>query len=76
MTPYESMIFAQLCQLYRNSHSPVRTLILADLLGKHDRYIRTYLVRLEKKEYIRRVGQRGGWLPTRRPAHMTSSLAA
>jgi DNA-binding GntR family transcriptional regulator len=43
----------------------VRTQVLADLTGKHDRTVREVLVRLEARGLIERRGQRGGWLPAR-----------
>lgn len=76
MTLFEAIIYVRLCTLYMHSDRPVRTLILAEMLGKHDRYIRMYLTRMERKEYVMRVGQRGGWLPGRRPEISSSSLAA
>lgn len=63
MTLIETIIYKKVCEVYRLSPGPVRTVVVADMLGKHDRYIREYLARLERKNYIRRKGQRGGWFP-------------
>lgn len=75
MTPFEAAVYRKVCTLYRTTQGPVRTVIVADMLGKHDRYIRYFLVRLEQKNIIERVGQRGGWLPARRTAALTNLVA-
>jgi predicted transcriptional regulator len=66
MSFYEKFIYDKLQELHRyNGGAAVRTTILADLLGKHDRTIRYKLVELEQRGVVQRVGNRGGWLPAR-----------
>lgn len=65
MSLMERAVIRTVHELHRLNGGPVRTLIVADLLGKHDRTLRGVLVRLEQRGYVRRVGQRGGWLPVR-----------
>lgn len=64
MSHYEKLVLQKLSELYRlGGCGYVRTLTLADHLGKYDRTIRLYLVRLEKRGKVVRKGQRGGWMP-------------
>lgn len=65
MSLMERAVMTTVNELHRLNGGPVRTLIVADLLGKHDRTLRMVLVRLEQQGRVRRVGQRGGWLPAR-----------
>lgn len=61
----ESIILRKVCDLHRLTGGPVRTLIVADMVGKYDRTVRLWLVKLERRGLVQRVGQRGGWLPVR-----------
>ena len=63
MSAMERAIAAVVVDLWRAQRMPVRTLIVAGLIGKHDRTARAVLVRLEQRGYVQRVGKRGGWLP-------------
>jgi predicted ArsR family transcriptional regulator len=42
---------------------PVTTTALAVHLDMYQRTARLHLAKLERKGYVRRVGQRSGWLP-------------
>jgi DNA-binding GntR family transcriptional regulator len=63
VSAFERYLIQEVNQHYRRSRQPVRTVVLADLLGKNDRTIREVLRRLESKGAVQRRGQRGGWLP-------------
>jgi predicted transcriptional regulator len=65
MTVMEQVVLAKVAALHRYTGGPVRTVVVADMLGKHDRTLRYLLNRLEQKQQVVRVGQRGGWLPVR-----------
>ncbi len=71
----DKWVFEKLSQLYRDIQGPVRTLLIADLVGKHDRTIRYTLVRLEQQGYVVRKGQRGGWLPARCASQLAMQAA-
>lgn len=72
MSYMESAIFKHVESLYRHNHGPVRTTIVADLIGKGDRDVRRVLTRLEQQGIVARRGQRGGWLPANRPAYQAA----
>jgi DNA-binding GntR family transcriptional regulator len=59
-------------EVHRRTGAPVRTIAVAARMGKGDRCIRRYLVSLERRGQLRRVGQRGGWLPVdaEEPGHL------
>jgi len=63
MTFMEMVVLKKVYEVHRWTGGPVRTVVVADMLGKHDRTLRYVLNRLEGKQQIIRVGQRGGWLP-------------
>lgn len=63
MSVFEGWLYQQITFTWRRTQEPVRTVILADLIGKHDRTVRYALVRLEQRGVVQRHGQRGGWLP-------------
>lgn len=65
MSLFDQIVLKKVCQFYRDLQGPVRTLLIADFLGKHDRYVRGSLVRLEQQGYLARKGRRGGWYPKR-----------
>lgn len=64
MPPYADYVLSSLQVLARaNSRRPVRTLILAELLGISPRTARLYLTRLENRGLVARLSPRSGWLP-------------
>lgn len=63
MTFMEQVVLKKVAEVHRFTGGPVRTVVVADMLGKHDRTLRYVLTRLEQKQAVVRVGQRGGWLP-------------
>ncbi len=63
MSLMERWLLEQINETYRRSRTPVRTVILADRLGKNDRTVRKMLSRLENRGVVQRRGQRGGWMP-------------
>jgi predicted transcriptional regulator len=67
VSPFERLLEKALCPYitdnWRRTREPMRTSILADQIGKHPRTVRSWLVRLEELDKVRRQGQRGGWLP-------------
>ena len=65
MSTFEQWICRQVIESWRRTRQPVRTQVLADRVGKHDRTVRYVLVRLEARGLVVRHGQRGGWLPAR-----------
>ena len=65
MSLLERWIYDQVTASWRRTRQPVRTRVLADLAGKHDRTVRHVLVRMEARGLVERRGQRGGWLPVR-----------
>jgi predicted transcriptional regulator len=65
MSFIDQLVLRKVNELYRDIQGPVRTQLLADLVGKHDRTMRYVLVRLETRGLVQRRGQRGGWLPAR-----------
>ncbi|HML22109.1 MAG TPA: hypothetical protein PKD09_10685 [Aggregatilinea sp.] len=65
MSLFEQWICNEVTASWRRTRQPVRTRVLADLTGKHDRTVRYVLVRLESRGVIERRGQRGGWMPVR-----------
>lgn len=74
MSLIDKWVFEKVCQVYRDTQGPVRTLLVADLVGKHDRTIRYSLGRLEQQGQVVRRGQRGGWLPARSAQMMTLAM--
>ncbi len=65
MSVFEAWVCHEVTESWRRTRQPVRTRVIADLTGKHDRTIRGVLVRLEARGLVERRGQRGGWLPAR-----------
>lgn len=66
MSLYQYFLYVRLDSLYRFcDYTPVRTQILADTVGKNERRIRETLTKMERAGYVRRRGQRGGWLPAK-----------
>jgi predicted transcriptional regulator len=65
LTQFEKIVLQMVDQFYRDLQGPVRTLLIADHMSKHDRIVRGILVRLEKRGEVVRKGQRGGWMPAR-----------
>ncbi len=65
MSPYAHYVFTQLCERARHTGGPVRTVVLADLLGIAPRTARNYMRRLETNGYVTRLSPRSGWLPAR-----------
>lgn len=63
MTFMERVVLKKVTELHRFTGGPVRTVVVADMLGKHDRTLRYVLTRLEQQQAVVRVGRRGGWLP-------------
>lgn len=63
MSPLESYLYRQIVASWRRTRQPVRTIVLADLIGKHDRTVRYKLADMERRKLVQRHGQRGGWLP-------------
>jgi Mn-dependent DtxR family transcriptional regulator len=63
MSTLERWLLLQIKDLYRRSRRPVRTIVLADMLGMHDRTVRKMLARMECRGVVQRRGQRGGWMP-------------
>lgn len=74
MTLFQERILNLLQSTYGRTRAPVRTLNLAVQLDAEDRVIRSHLVKLEKLNKVSRIGQRGGWLPSR-PAPMLAMAA-
>ena len=62
MTRAEQQVYEIIRDYYRRC-GPLRTMFIADTMGKSDRALRYTLVRLERQGRVMRVGQRGGWLP-------------
>lgn len=73
MSLIDKWVYKKVCELYRDTQGPVRTLLVADLVGKHDRSIRYSLTRLEQAGHVVRRGQRGGWLPAGRAAFLAET---
>ncbi|WP_119073114.1 hypothetical protein [Aggregatilinea lenta] len=65
MSVFEKWVCHEVTESWRRTRQPVRTRVIADLTGKHDRTVRGVLVRLEARGLVERRGQRGGWLPAR-----------
>lgn len=65
MSLTEEWVYRKLNELYRDNRGFIRTLLIAELVGKNERIIRKKLVDLENKGYVKRKGQRGGWMPAR-----------
>ncbi len=65
MSLLERWVYEQVTASWRRTRQPVRTVVLADLAGQHDRAMRRVLTRLEARGVLQRRGQRGGWLPAR-----------
>jgi predicted transcriptional regulator len=63
MSLLERWLLEQIEDTYHRSRSPVRTVVLADMIGKNDRTVRKVLGRLEIRGVVQRRGQRGGWMP-------------
>ena len=63
MTYFEKWLMTEVTQSWRRTRQPVRTIVLADRVGKSDRALRHVLVRMEQRGLVQRRGQRGGWLP-------------
>ncbi len=63
MSALERWVLREVRASWCRTREPVRTVVLADRVGKHDRTVRAVLVRLEQREMVRRRGMRGGWLP-------------
>lgn len=63
MSTFEAIIYQTLCDSYQYTRHYVRTSIIAGRLNKNDRIIRRSLARLEAAGYVKRRGQRGGWMP-------------
>jgi predicted transcriptional regulator len=63
LTVYMRAIFQKLCELYSMTRNFVRTSVLAGHVTKNDRSVRETLVWLERNGYVKRKGQRGGWMP-------------
>lgn len=72
MTLMEQVVLQKVTALHRYTGGPVRTMVVADMLGKHDRTLRYVLSRLEVKQQVVRVGQRGGWLPAPRNNYLVA----
>lgn len=65
MNAYERAVFDCMSRLHSMTRNYVRTSIIAGMLCKDDRIIRSVLVRLETRGIVQRKGLRGGWRPTR-----------
>lgn len=65
LSPFERAVLRFTRRIYRDQgRKPVRTVAVSVCLGdKHTSYIRRWLVQLEHKGHVQRVGQRGGWIP-------------
>lgn len=64
MSTFDAIIYQTLCDSYDYTRHYVRTSIIAGRLGKNDRIIRRSLANLEAAGFVKRRGQRGGWMPT------------
>lgn len=49
--------------IHRDTYAPARTTAIAQRMYLSDGHMRRYLRALEATGTVRRVGQRGGWLP-------------
>lgn len=66
MSYYETVVLHKLRELSRLSGGVVRCQLIADHLGQNARTVRYKLVSLERRGLVIRIGQRGGWKPTRK----------
>lgn len=64
MCIFDAIIYQTLCDTYQYTRHYVPTCIIAGRLNKNDRVIRRSLARLELRGFVKRRGQRGGWMPT------------
>jgi len=64
VSTFERQIVEMVQAVVRDTGVPARTLAIAGRLYMSDRQVRRYLARLEARQAVRRVGRRGGWLPT------------
>lgn len=77
MPPYADYVLSSLVVLARaNNRRPVRTVVLAELLGISPRTARLYLTRLETRGLVARLSPRSGWLPARMAPALTFTTAA
>lgn len=63
MTPQQLSLLDTIRAIHRDTYAPVKTIALASRIYLCDRQARRYLCELEARGVVRRVGQRGGWLP-------------
>ncbi len=63
VSAFERQIADVVRAVVRDTGAPARTLAVAGRLYLSDRQVRRYLAMLEARQAVRRVGQRGGWLP-------------
>lgn len=66
MLPYAEVVLRKIAELARQIGGPVRTVVLAGLLGISDRTARWYAHQLEQAGLVGRQSPKTGWLPARR----------
>lgn len=64
MTQQQQQSFIQAINaIYRDTYAPARTTAIAQRVYLSAGHMRRYLRKMEAEGAVRRVGQRGGWLP-------------
>jgi predicted ArsR family transcriptional regulator len=63
MTEFEQAIIVAIREIVRNTNAPASTIAVAGKVHLSDRQARRYLVKLEARRCVLRMGCRRGWLP-------------
>lgn len=63
MTQQQQSLIEALRAIHRDTYAPAKSKALAQRCYMSERNMRYKLVELEQLGAVRRVGQRGGWLP-------------
>jgi len=63
MSQQQQTILAAITEIHRATYAPAKTISLAQRIYMSQEQTRRYLRALEASGVVRRVGQRGGWLP-------------
>lgn len=64
MTDNIDLILTEIFYLYGLTRQPIKTRVLADIVGYSDRHMRRKLNYLKDKGVLDRKGTRGGWYPS------------
>lgn len=65
MSVLERALYAHIDQHYRATRQPAQTTVLADYLQWDARQVRAILRRMADNGKVRKIGERGGWIPAR-----------